>query len=169
MAEDRDTLPLPEQKIQAIFWDEAGVRREIRAWTPEEMLAHREEYAAARVAQAVAQERAYLDREWRQRMDVEASRLRAMEQRYMALLQSVASKEALLPRTVVLQAGSPSPQLPAIPAGWRLVPEEATAEMLEASHHWLSSFDMRLCWRYVLHAAPQPPSAWRPNQTEDQQ
>ena len=57
MAEDRDTLPLPEQKIQAIFWDEAGVRREIRAWTPEEMLAHREEYAAARVAQAVAQER----------------------------------------------------------------------------------------------------------------
>ncbi len=57
MAED--TLPqMPEQKIQAIFWDEAGVRREIRAWTPEEMLAHREEYAAARVAQAVAQERA---------------------------------------------------------------------------------------------------------------
>jgi hypothetical protein len=48
------------------------------------------------------------------------------------------------------------------PAGWRLVPEEATAEMLEASHHWLSALDMRLCWRYVLAAAPQPPSAWRP-------
>jgi hypothetical protein len=58
-------------------------------------------------------------------------------------------------------------QPPAIPAGWRLVPEEATAEMLEASHHWLSSFDMRLCWRYVLHAAPQPPSAPPPSAGEE--
>jgi hypothetical protein len=83
-------------------------------YTADQLLAHREEYAAARAAQAVAQERAR-----------------------------------------------------AIPAGWRLVPEEATAEMLEASHHWLSSFDMRLCWRYVLHAAPQPPSAPPPSAGEE--
>jgi hypothetical protein len=185
----------------------------------------------AYAVQAVAQERERADREWRQRIDVEIGRRLEVERRFHSLLESVASKEALLPRTVVL-AGSHSPQPapagfpvsaderalrrllavrvamactygddgemqgsehgifidfmrepvadidaklralnvaraicaqpPAIPAGWRLVPEEPTAEMLEASHHWLSSLDMRLCWRYVLAAAPQPPSAWRP-------
>ena len=99
---DRDTLPLPEPGIVGGTMDLFGRTQYVYGYTSEMVLAHREEYAAARAAQAVAQERADLDREWRQRMDVEASRLRAMEQRYMALLQSVANAEALLPRTVVL-------------------------------------------------------------------
>lgn len=63
-----------------------------------------------------------------------------------------------------IRAGSPSPQ-PA-PAGWRLVPEEATEAMIHAG--WFHGSegsgiqDLDEAYRAMLAAAPQPPSAWRP-------
>ncbi len=132
--------------------DEAGVRREIRAWTPEEMLAHREEYAAARVAQAVKKE----------------AESRRAAQAQVAQLQERIARAGIEQQRAVREAVAQE-RARAIPAGWRLAPEEATQAMVnEALSAVLTSpAGYAEIYRAMVNAAPQPPSAPPPSAGEE--
>jgi hypothetical protein len=62
----------------------------------------------------------------------------------------------------------------AIPAGWRLVPEEATQEMTEIGAGVIDDnggnarwSDIREAWAGMIAAAPQPPSEPPPSAGEE--
>jgi len=57
-ASDLPPQALPPQGVVLVYWDEKGGRQVVRGWTAQQILTHREEYAAARVVEAVAAERA---------------------------------------------------------------------------------------------------------------
>jgi hypothetical protein len=112
------------------------------------------EYAAARVAQAVAQERERC-----------AGICDGIERKKWLTLRDGGTFSGIGAADCAraIRAGSPSPQ-PA-PAGWRLVPEEWTRDMRHAFIHAAArtiTGKETAGWEAALAAAPQPPSAWRP-------
>jgi hypothetical protein len=207
-------------------------------YTADQLLAHREEYAAARVAQAVAQERERVIREvadlhmtqsvnnqnhpsaWHDGVDAALAAIRACSpspqpapagfpvsaaeralRRLLAvrvamactygddgemhgsehgifidfMREPVADIDAKLRALNVARAICAQPS--AIPAGWRLVPEMATPEMVQAAiTAWVHAAPLRptedagtRAWRAALAAAPQPPSARPPIAGEETQ
>jgi hypothetical protein len=130
-------------------------------WWPTE----RQAIDAARAAQAVAQER-----ERCAGIADGASRLPNVGDHFDNGWCSAALQIAQ-----AIRAGSPSPQPPAIPAGWRLVPEEAMPEMTRAAviyangnavYKNVSAEVLKIeesiyaeVYAAMTAAAPQPPSA----------
>jgi hypothetical protein len=225
MAEDRDTLPqMPEPEALGIDSDKGWDGVLAYGYTEAQLRAHREEYAAARAAQAVAQERERIASmadeyatwggsnfaQWFRKL-AEAIRAGSPSPQPAPAGFPVSADERALRRLLAVRVAMPGlylddgeasgqqhgitidfmrepvahidaklralnvaraicAQPSAIPAGWRLVPEGATAEMVQAAiTAWVHSAPLRptedagaRAWRAALAAAPQPPSAWRP-------